>query len=71
MEYIKHANDLDYPDELSRLIAYVNSNVECRVVKIKIRNKDFLLKSVSPKNDFIEYNYCEPGAEAQRLKKYN
>lgn len=69
MQIIKHLKDIKTTNEMSRLIEYLNENVQSRVVVEKIRNKEFLLHRIKPINSLSIYGYYEAGTKVENFLK--
>ena len=69
MKVVKHLKDIKVPDEMSRLMDYLNENVQSRVVFERIKSKEYLLKKLKPNPIMCPYGYFEPGAKAEHFAK--
>ena len=65
MQVVKHIKDLKVSDELSRLMDYLNENVQSRVVIEKIKDKNHMLKTLKSNNPISLQGYFEAGASVK------
>lgn len=67
MDIIRTTDDYLGTEEDADLARFLKNKLRTDICEVKITNRDYMVKSLEPLNDFIIHTTAMPGAEPYRL----